>query len=243
MQEADVILVATRRSITHSAATVRARRGGARVGTHTPFVESYARCVGDADEIHAVGERLARALNDRARGGLLHVTTREGTYLRVPLGDRPFFNWAARIHDAGTVENVPGGEVINAPPEGRAEGRIHVNLKLPSWASATLPYDMEVREGRLVACPQDPLLIERYKARPDRDLLCEIAFGTSHLADRHGPCIMEVEKTLGTGHVAFGSNVSFGGANQSDVHMDFIFDRVTASLDGRTIIEDGKMCV
>jgi leucyl aminopeptidase (aminopeptidase T) len=105
-----------------------------------------------------------------------------------------------------------------------------------------LPYVMQVREGRLMECPQDPELIRKYKEIPGRDLLCEVAFGTNHAANKNAECIMEVEKVLGTAHVAFGSNVDFGGANQSDVHMDFVFDKITLTLDGKTIIDKGEHC-
>ena len=91
-------------------------------------------------------------------------------------------------------------------------------------------------------CPQDPELVRKYKAKPDRDLFCEVGFGTNHAASRYGNCTMEVEKAIGTAHIAFGSNVDLGGVNQSDVHMDFIFDKVTAVLNGKTIIDRGEFC-
>lgn len=241
MLRADVVLIVTSRSLTHAAATMRAVENGARIGTHTKFVDSYVRAVTDASLLKSRGDKLAELLNSQP-GGTLHLTTQEGTDLTVPLGSRKFLNWAGDLRRRGTVENIPAGEVLIAPPEGQSHGRIVVNLLLPSWASGTLPYVVEVREGRLVSCPEDPELLTKYKARPDRDLLCEVAFGTNHAAWKEARCLMEVEKTLGTGHVAFGSNVDFGGANQSDVHMDFVFDRVTATLNGQTLIDHGRFC-
>ena len=240
MLRADVVLIFTSRSLTHARATIRALGNGARIGTHTRHVDTYLRAVVDAAILKQRGDELADVLNAQP-GGTLHLTTQEGTDLTVPMGDRTFRNWAGDIRQPGRVENIPAGEVCIAPPEAKAEGRVVVNLLLPSWAEGTLPYVMEVRQGRLMQCPQDPELIRKYKAKPGRDLLCEVAFGTNHAASKNADCIMEVEKALGTAHVAFGSNVDLGGDNQSDVHMDFVFDKVTATLNGQTIIDCGKL--
>ena len=199
------------------------------------------------------GKETRLSLKKSATTTISGVFKNPPVVMKVEVFSESALSWTTQWWPAGntlinengefTVENVPPGEVLIAPPEGLAEGRIVVDLRLPSWASQSLPYVMDVRDGRLMTCPQDPLLVERYKARPDRDLLCEAAFGTNHLASKCGPCVMEVEKALGTGHVAFGSNTNFGGANQSDVHMDFIFDNVTVALDGRQLIDRGRLCV
>ena len=241
MLKSDVILVVTSRSLTHSPVTTKAAKKGTRVGTHTTKVDSYVRAVVDAAILRERGDRLIEVLNS-APHGMLHLTTAKGTDLEVPLGNRMFRNWAGDLRRPGAIENIPAGEVLIAPPEGLANGRVVSDLILPSWASGKPPYVMDVREGRLVSCEQDEELIRKYKARPDRDLLCEVAFGTNHAAWKGSRCIMEAEKTLGTGHVAFGSNVDFGGANQTDVHMDFLFDKVTATLNGQAIIKDGEFC-
>lgn len=241
MWQADVLLIVTSRSLTHAAATIKALKRGTRIGTHTNYPESYVRAVLPPRLLKERGDRLMKVLNARPNG-VLHLSSKEGTDLTVPLGDRKFVNWYGNITGPGTVENVPGSEVMIAPPEGKADGTIFVNLKLPSWASGTLPYVLEVREGRLMSCPQDEQLIRKYKARPKRDLLCEVGIGTNPKANKHAQCLMEVEKTLGTAHIAFGSNVDFGGANQTDVHMDFPFDNVTITLNGQTIMDYGKLC-
>ena len=129
-----------------------------------------------------------------------------------------------------------------APPEGTGEGSVFVDLWIPTWASGELPYELEAADGRLVSCPQDTGLVDKFNAVPGRNVLAEIGLGTNQAARRDSRCGMEVEKAIGTAHVAFGSNVDFGGANQSDVHMDFMFDKVTLKLGDRIIIDNGTPC-
>ena len=240
MHKADVILICTGRSLTHSAATVGAIEKGKRIGTHTNKVESYVRAVKDLEGVKKRGDRFCAILNARSNR-TLHLTTAKGTDLTVPTGSRRFLNWAGDMRTReGKVENIPGGEIMIAPPEGTGDGILYVDLYVSTWASGKPPYDMVIEAGRLVKCPQDPELVAKYNAKPGRNVLAEVAFGTNHAASKDAECSMEIEKTLGTAHVALGSNVDFGGANQTDVHMDFMFDEVTLEMDGEVLIRDGE---
>ena len=141
MLEADVILVVTSRSLTHSAAMVRAIRNGARAGTHTNRVDSYVRAVRDPLIMQERGDQLIETLNAEP-DSVVHLTSDAGTNLTIPLGNRKFRNMAgyglvrrdpAATH--GAVDNIPGGEVCIAPMEGQAHGVMHIDLLLPSWAA------------------------------------------------------------------------------------------------------------
>ena len=57
------------------------------------------------------------------------------------------------------------------------------------------------------------------------------------------PDTKEVSKRLGTLHVAMGDNISLGGTIQSDLHIDFILLNPTVWLDGKLILENGKLFI
>ena len=52
--------------------------------------------------------------------------------------------------------------------------------------------------------------------------------------------ILEDEKAYHTVHIAFGTNVGFGGANQADCHMDGVIRNPTLYLDDILVMKDGE---
>jgi len=55
--------------------------------------------------------------------------------------------------------------------------------------------------------------------------------------------VLEDEKVLSTCHVAFGDNSTFGGRVRAGIHVDGIFLRPTIKLDGKIIMEGGRLRV
>ncbi len=74
----------------------------------------------------------------------------------------------------------------------------------------------------------------------DAFAVAEFGVGTNPAARLIGN-VLEDEKVLGTIHVAFGNNVSFGGANDVAVHIDGIVCAPTVTLDGAVFLEKGVL--
>jgi len=53
--------------------------------------------------------------------------------------------------------------------------------------------------------------------------------------------LLEMEKVLGTVHIAFGDNKSMGGVVESSIHVDGVILKPTLIVDGKKIMEDGRM--
>ena len=68
--------------------------------------------------------------------------------------------------------------------------------------------------------------------------LAELGIGTNPAATLSGS-ILEDEKVIGTAHLAFGSNVSFGGVNAASVHIDGVLLEPTIQVDGRPLTRAG----
>jgi leucyl aminopeptidase (aminopeptidase T) len=80
--------------------------------------------------------------------------------------------------------------------------------------------------------------------RKENANIAELGIGTNEKA-RRPDNILESEKILGTIHVAFGDNSSFGGSVKTPFHQDFVFFRPTVVLidkDGTrtTLMKEGK---
>ena len=69
--------------------------------------------------------------------------------------------------------------------------------------------------------------------------IAEFGLGTNPKA-RIGGSVIEAEKVLGTCHVAFGDNSTFGGRIRAGIHLDGILRRPTIELDGKVLMREGK---
>ena len=72
--------------------------------------------------------------------------------------------------------------------------------------------------------------------------VAELGIGTNDKARLTG-VILEDEKALGTVHVAFGSNATFGGTVEAGVHLDVVMLAPTLYLDDELVMKNGKLLV
>jgi len=70
--------------------------------------------------------------------------------------------------------------------------------------------------------------------------VAELGIGTNPKAKISGN-ILEDEKVLGTVHVAFGNNISMDGTNDVPIHIDCIIKSPSVYIDGKMIMENGKI--
>lgn len=77
-------------------------------------------------------------------------------------------------------------------------------------------------------------------AGPKAYNLAEFGIGTNPKARLIGN-VLEDEKVLGTCHVAFGDNSTFGGKVLAGIHVDGILLKPTIKLDGKTVMEKGRL--
>ena len=66
-----------------------------------------------------------------------------------------------------------------------------------------------------------------------------MGIGTNYAARLTG-VILEDEKAYQTVHIAFGTNIGFGGTNKADCHIDGIIKNPTLYLDDMLVLKDGS---
>jgi leucyl aminopeptidase (aminopeptidase T) len=242
MGEADVVLAPTTFSLSHTRARVRATSRGVRIATMPGITDAvFARAMPvDYGELRQAGERIAAELGGASR---CRVTSVAGTDIVLSLDGR-----AAEIDD-GNLEaraafgNLPAGEAYIAPVEGSAEGRVVFDGSLSGYGLLDDPVQVKVARGRAVEADGKAgrWLLETLDAGgASGRVLAELGIGTNPAATLSGD-VLEDEKVAGTAHVAFGTNVSFGGANASSVHIDGMLLEPTVELDGRALVRNGEL--
>jgi len=152
------------------------------------------------------------------------------------------------LTEAGAFGNLPAGEVFLAPIEGTAEGTMVIewgpNSKLDTPLTVTL------EKGRGVSVKGDSAddvkwFEDLWAAHPDNNNIAELGIGTNPGATR-ADSILESEKILGTVHIAFGDNHTFGGNVIAPFHLDFVIYKASLTAiwetggGRRVILADGQ---
>jgi len=247
MLEADIILAPTSKSLSHTQARKAACERGARVASMPTITEDImARTMGS--DFFAIRDRtvpLARILSDGSRA---HVTSPRGTDLVVSLEGREGHADTGILHAPGSFGNLPAGEAYIAPVEGMAEGVIVFDGAMPPMGLLDEPITVVVEKGFAtdISGGEGAKMLLDAIAPFGRDArnIGELGIGTNEAAG--SPLTgntLEDEKALGTVHFALGNSATIGGKVNVASHIDGIVLNPTLEVDGKIILEQGKLLI
>jgi len=243
MKAADVVLIPTTKSLSHTDARREATKLGVRIASMPGITEdmmSIGGLTADYRKIEELTDKVAAILE---KGKMVEVTTPSGTNLTMNIEGRPPLKDTGLYHKPGDWGNLPAGEACLAPVEGTTQGVLVIDtmgrvVKQPlrivvqnGWAKKFEGPDAAKLEGLLKSADENAYNIG------------ELGIGTNPTARLTG-MVLEDEKVLGTVHIALGDNTSYvGGHTKSSVHLDGILLQPTVKVDGRRIIETGKLLI
>ena len=241
MLGATAIFAPTVCSLSHTRARIDATGRGARIATLPGLrEETFVRALRvDYAELARAGERIAAHLN---AASTCWITSPAGTDVVLSLAGRTAIVDDGRLQAAGAFGNLPAGESFIAPVEGVGDGRVVFDGSVAGYGLLREPVEVTLVRGRATAAAGEagPWLLATLDAGgPAGRLVAELGIGTNPAATLSGS-ILEDEKVVGTAHVAFGANTSFGGTNDCSVHIDGLLLRPTIELDGEALLRDGK---
>ncbi len=176
------------------------------------------------------------------------ISSPNGTDLSFSIKGRRVYEDTGILTKPGAFGNLPAGEVFLAPLEGTAEGRLVLE-----WAptrALTTPLILKIEKGMVKEIEgEEPFkeeLTRRLKENPLNANIAELGIGTNDGA-RRPDNILESEKILGTIHIAFGDNSSFGGKVRTPFHQDFVLFKPTVILKRgakeKVLLSDGRLTV
>ena len=244
MLEADVVIAPTSKSLSHTEARHAASGKGVRIATMPDITEDMLRRTMSAD-FATIARRSASIADLLTKGSEVHVTTEAGTDVTIGIKGRRGIADDGRLGEAGDFGNLPAGEGFVAPVEGETNGRVVFDGSI--WPIGILkePLVVDIRDG-YAASIEGPSA-ERFRAflephGKDAFAVAELGIGTNEKAELTGN-VLEDEKIIGTIHIAFGDNHSFGGAIRVSSHQDGIVLRPTVTVDGAALLEEGRLLV
>ncbi|MBI5195909.1 MAG: aminopeptidase [Nitrospirae bacterium] len=179
-------------------------------------------------------EKIAQTINKADR---VKIRTPNGTHISFSKRGRKAKADTGIITQKGAYSNLPAGEVYFAPVEGTANGKLILEWaptqKLKSAITITVKNGIAVDvKGKEEYAG---FLRKKFSERPENANIAELGIGTNDKASRPDS-ILETEKILGTIHIAFGDNSSFGGKVSTPFHQDYIFFKPTVWM----IYKNGK---
>ncbi len=157
------------------------------------------------------------------------------------------------VIEDGVWGNVPSGETYIAPVEGSGEGSIVINGSVPGLViQPGQEIVLYFERGRLTRIePADSPAAQWLdqtqiqKAVEKKDLnwsnLAEIGIGTNPAVKQLTGNMLFDEKCAGTAHLALGLNASMGGTIKSTIHCDMVVKSPSIIIDGKTILDQGRM--
>jgi len=246
MGKNDVVIMLTSRSLSHTKARRRATQKGTTRIISLPGVtkETLIRTLtGNYKQLIYYSRKLADILTI---GRSATLTTKKGTHLTFSISRMKGKSDTGMIHQPGQFSNLPAGEGCIGPVQGSTEGILILDGSFPQVGLIKKPVKMSIKAGQIVRISgKEEAEKIRKLLRPfgkDGRNVAEIGIGTNPNAKMTG-LTLEDEKVLGTMHVGFGNNISFGGKVDVKCHFDGVVRKATLVIDGKTILEDGELKV
>lgn len=240
MAASDVVLLATSRSLTHTHARRAANRAGARIVSMPGITDDLLRKGGlaaDWGKIQEIVRRMAR----RLRGArAVHVTSAGGTDLSFSVGGR---DWVAEdtglCMRKGAFTTLPAGELFIAIVEGTAEGRLVVDVHFEEGLREPATAVVAAGHGTRIVGASAAVHAMNRGGREGR-ALSRFGFGLNPQARVAGPHL-EAEKAVGAAHFGFGDNLVIGGKIHCGVRVEAILSEVRIEVDGKAVVEKGRV--
>lgn len=240
----DVVVMVTTKSLSHTNARRDASKKGVRMASMPGVTEDMMKRTLTADytRIKDKNDKINKYLKSN---GKLRLTTKKGTDVTMYINKSPF-NDNGFYHEKGAFGNLPAGEIGFAPVEGKTNGIVVIDKVMAGVGKLKDNIVMKIDNGFVESISGGKKafklsrMLKRFK---DKNVynIAEFAIGTNYKAKITGR-VLEDEKVDGTVHMAIGDNSSYpGGTIEAPVHFDGIISKPTVFIDGRKIMDRGKL--
>jgi leucyl aminopeptidase (aminopeptidase T) len=242
MKNFDVIICPTSTSITHTNAKINAVKHGARLASMPGITEEMFR-EGAITADYKLVEELTLKFTDMLTKAKSARIVKEGYSLEMSLEGRNGVPSTGVYKSPGQAGNLPSGEAYIAPLEGSANGSMKIDGSMVGVGKLSSPLYIKVADGRIIEIEgKDKDKVHILLENERNATLGELGIGTNPAARLTG-VILEDEKIYGTVHIAFGTNISFGGLNKADCHLDGVILKPTLYLDDILVLENGEFVI
>jgi leucyl aminopeptidase (aminopeptidase T) len=202
----------------------------------------------DMQKMTALGKNLSNKLHNASK---VHISHSNGTNLTFAIRDRPVHVRDGIIDQEDVSkgnfnESLPSGSVLVAPIESSAEGTVLFDAPQALMGKMVKGFKMNFQNGKLVS----------FDAKENLDAFAGMYRGASGNKDRLGSFSIGInpkaqvmgivgadELALGGVTIGVGYNKDFGGDNETTFGYGQTLSKATVEVDGRPLIQEGKVQV
>ncbi len=243
MKNVDVIIAPTSKSISHTRARMEASLSGVRIAT-LPGVTEDILLRGMLADYNKISVRTQKLANILSKATNARIKTDNGSDVTFFLGNRGGHADTGIIQKPGSFSNLPAGEAYIAPIEEKTEGIIVFDGSFAGIGTLSKAIKVVIKKGYIsdITGGEEAAKLRKImdKAGKTGQNVAELGMGTNEKTEISGN-ILEDEKVMGTLHVAFGDNSTFGGLIESSIHLDGIIRVPTLFIDDVKIMEKGHL--
>ncbi|MCS3924364.1 leucyl aminopeptidase (aminopeptidase T) [Methanosalsum natronophilum] len=232
MKHADIIIAQTSKSLTHTKARVEACRCGSRV-VSMPGVTREMMLKGGLDADYYSIQDYALKLYDKLKNvKKISLMSDAGTNVEFDVQGCTWVLDTGICRLPGDMSNLPAGEIFVPPND--ANGIVVIDGSMAGIGILDEPIEIKVKNGNAVG------FTGKYAKKledlvdsvgPKGRNIAELGIGLNQTAILRG-IVLEDEKVANTVHVALGSNASFGGNIDVQLHLDGVINEPTIYIDG-----------
>ncbi|RTZ94337.1 MAG: hypothetical protein DSY41_03670 [Candidatus Poseidoniales archaeon] len=251
MRRQNVVLLATRNSLTHTRARIAASREGARIAS-MPGIDEEMLAIGGMTADYNALQREISGLNPMLRRRRdVRVTSPAGTDVKFRTGARWVLEDNGICNRPGQIANLPAGKVFVLPKEGSMNGKVVID---GSWEGELLdePLIFLVEDGLVVGITGGELaesvqsVLDEAKVglRQSKaglvNTVAEFGFGMNSRARLTGNRL-EDQVVRGSAYFGFGDNTALGGSANVGVHMRGVMLKPSIELNDVDLVLEGKV--
>jgi 2,5-dihydroxypyridine 5,6-dioxygenase len=202
-------------------------------------------------------ERVSAAARIFEGKKAMHVTSRAGTNVRMPLGQYPVVQEYGLVDQPGRWDHWPSGFILTWPNEGEVEGTIVLDrgdILLPMKSYVQSPITITIEKGFATSIEGglDAELLCEYMASfndPEAYAISHIGYGlqkraywsTLSLYDREATIAMDARAFNGNFLFSMGPNNEVGGTRSTPCHIDIPMRNCSVALDDVFVVREGKV--
>ncbi len=244
MKQFNVVLLPTKKSLTHTKARREASALGTRVATF-PGITTDVMIRGLSADYKKIADLTIRMKKIFDKTDEVRITAPNGTDIFLRIGGRKAIASKGLFHKKGEGGNLPTGETFAAPIEGSANGIFVVDGSMSGiGVIGKQPIKVTVEKGfatTITGGAKAKKLIKMLDAHGKKARnIAELGIGANDKARLNGN-LLEDEKVLGTVHLALGNNITMGGKVNVPIHLDGVITKPTVYFDGKIVMKNGKL--
>ena len=252
MRKQDVVILATKSSMTHTKARINASRTGRTRIISMPGISKLMFSTGGMTaDYNALQKELSGLTSLFRRKRDVKVTSPAGTDITFSIGAKWRTDDNGICNRPGQVMNLPSGRVFVFPKEETMNGKIVID---GSWEGEVIdePIVMEIENG-VVTDISESKFTEEINSTFDEiskslnknkaaivKTVAEFGFGMNARAKVVGN-LLEDQVVRGAAHFILGDNSAYGGRNNIGLQMRGVILKPTIELKDVDLVKDGKI--